>query len=119
MEKCKHSSEPIIIHKGYWVWWCEKHKQPAPWCDKDRAVEKALEDQKKKIVRAMTPYCCHVTGMHDPTHFKNNPEEICGLQKENAYDRLCNHLKLNPKAMVNPKGCYNCQTEEERMEDKG
>ena len=114
MEKCQTESEQIAIRGGYHIWWCKTHKRPLAWCDKEREVETTLNNFKEKIIRYATPYCCHVSGTHDPTHFENNPDKICDFQKEKAYDRLCAFLKWKPKAMVNPNGCYWCQTEEER-----
>jgi len=36
------------IINGYWVWWCYEHKQPLPWCEKDKVVEK-IEAQQECI----------------------------------------------------------------------
>jgi hypothetical protein len=40
--ECKRSTYPIIVHEGYWIWWCEAHHQPLPWCEKARLID-ALE----------------------------------------------------------------------------
>jgi hypothetical protein len=31
--RCGSSIAPIIIFKGYHIWWCESHHQPLPWCE--------------------------------------------------------------------------------------
>lgn len=45
------SPSGVHILKGYWIWWCKKHKQPSAWCEKDRLKEKIyqLENKLKQI----------------------------------------------------------------------
>ena len=42
--------------------------------------------------------CCHVSGMHDPTHFLERPDAVCDIQRRNAYDHAIVALgfKLEP-----------------------
>ena len=102
----------IALLHGYHIWWCSTHHQPLSHCEKDKEKEKTI--YKKDIIRRLTPYCCHTSGMHNPKHFEKSSEDICNLQRSDAYDRACKFLNYKPKAIVNPNGCYWCQTEEER-----
>lgn len=33
----------------------------------------------------LTPECCHVSGVHNPTYFEEKPKMVCYLQKKEAY----------------------------------
>lgn len=55
--------------------------------------------------------CCHVTGMHDPGHFREG-KYICADQKANAFERLCRSLGINPKTRSEPH-CGWCENPKE------
>ena len=44
------------------------------------------EEQIKFLKDIFTPRCCHMTGMHDPTHFEEK-KYVCSDQKAEAFDR--------------------------------
>lgn len=62
--ECKVSAESFevkekgktnrVLLNGYWIWWCYKHNQPLPWCEKGKAeetikeIEAALSKAKKE-----------------------------------------------------------------------
>lgn len=60
----------------------------------------------------LTPYCCHITGMHDVTHFAKNPAKLCIYQKAEAYDRICQTFGWTLGAISKP-GCYWCEYNKE------
>jgi len=62
-----------------------------------------------------TIYCCHTTGMHDPTHWVKG-KYICGLQKMDAFVRMCKTLGINPVSISEPD-CGWCRRAEERGEE--
>jgi hypothetical protein len=49
-------------------------------------------EQLNWLKEMLTPSCCHTSGEHNPTHFEENPEKLCYLQKYKTYDRICNEL---------------------------
>lgn len=116
MEKCKTKRPVLIVKGGYHIWWCETHKRPLPWCDKERALEKQKEDLFFKFKNALTPYCCHTSGMHNPTHFVENPKKLCNNQKAKSFDRACKFIGFDPIAIPNPNGCYWCKRRYENEE---
>ena len=114
---CKETKQIDIIH-GYHMWWCSTHFQFLERCDRNIELKGQKEKFQKKLNRALTPYCCHVSGMHDPCHFEERPDYICSMQKEGAYNRTCKEFNLNPKVINNPNGCGWCTMDSEREENK-
>lgn len=51
VRECKtvEPKEGRIIINGYWIWWCEKHKQPFPWCEED-ALKNVTNRREKELV---------------------------------------------------------------------
>lgn len=47
--------------------------------------------------------CCHVSGMHEPTHFREK-KYVCEAQKAEAFERFCKDLGINPET----KSSMNC-----------
>ena len=46
------------------------------------------------------PPCCHVSGCHDPTHFRNDPRKICYLQEGRAYQKIKMLLSINDREIT-------------------
>ena len=64
-----------------------------------------LEVREREIREALTLYCCHVTGMHSPTH---TAEYVCELQKREAFDRafaLLHGREAIPSDVVRDPDC--------------
>lgn len=51
---------------------------------------------KVDIEKMMEIPCCHVSGMHDPTHYRER-RYICEGQKRAVFDRMCEELGINPR----------------------
>lgn len=111
--RCKTNNR-IALVKGYHIWWCSSHFQPLSKCQEDKLKKELKDKYIKRLKRALSPYCCHVTGMHDSRHFEDDPAKVCDIQKREAYDRVCKEFDIEPKAMVNPNGCGWCMMESER-----
>ena len=83
---------------------------------------KFTDEQIAYLVRLLTPYCCHTTGMHDPEHFARAPEDTCSFQDSAAWERAVDALGLReriPRAVSDPE-CGWCtrarqQAQEERV----
>ena len=61
-------------------------------------TEKIVEEIMPEILDMLEQWafipCCHTSGMHDPEHFEKG--EIWDCQKEEAFERLCKDLNINP-----------------------
>lgn len=55
----------------------------------------------KEIEEMLWLPCCHVSGMHNPTHFDER-KFICSLQKSEALERFCKQIGINPKTKSKP-----------------
>lgn len=66
------------------------------------------EEQLDYLLRILTPGCCHVSGMHDPTHYRKRPEQLCHLQKARAWQRAVAHLGLAIERAIPEQDCYWC-----------
>lgn len=78
------------------------------------------KEQIKWIEKQLTPYCCHISGTHNPKHFTDNPSNICDNQKTKAYERICKSLNLNiTKAIPDPNCGWCNDTEAELKKLKG
>lgn len=68
-----------------------------------------IEKKVRAILEALTPTCCHTSGMHDPTHWKEN-KSICTLQKAEAFDRVLEllNIKYTPADVPSSKDCWWC-----------
>ncbi len=60
--------------------------------------------------------CCHTTGTHDPSHYRER-KYVCVYQKEKALHRLCETLGLNPQTK-SKDDCYWCNEGTEAEEEK-
>lgn len=74
------------------------------------------KEQLKYLEELLWLPCCHTTGMHNPSHYRER-KYVCTLQKEKALIRLCETLGLNPQTKSRDD-CYWCnrgtKSEEER-----
>jgi len=61
--------------------------------------------------------CCHVTGMHDPEHYRDG-KYICDGQKAGAFERFCTDLGVNPVVRMKP-GCFWCTEHPEYRRGEG
>ena len=55
---------------------------------------KFSKDQSEYLREILTPPCCHVSGEHDPVHFKEQPKKVCSIQKARAYERALRELRF-------------------------
>lgn len=62
----------------------------------------------EEIKRAFEPRCCHVTGMHDPQHWQNDPAKLCSLQAFHAYKRGLAALGISYGYACSDLECYWC-----------
>jgi hypothetical protein len=82
----------------------------------DRAP-RFTKEQREYLARVLTPPCCHVSGMHDPTHFKENPKRLCDIQKSTAFENAIKRLRLKVVA-TSADGCYWCERHEKETRGK-
>ena len=61
--------------------------------------------------------CCHISGMHNPTHFQDR-EYVCNRQKTHAYESGCKELGINPQVKSKP-GCGWCRDYPDKMKGEG
>lgn len=66
-----------------------------------------LVSQVQRLRLALSPPCCHVSGMHDPTHFSEG-RYVCNDQKAKAYDSIRAALCLPPVATKDCTPVVNC-----------
>lgn len=66
---------------------------------------------KKEIKDMLYVECCHVTGMHDPKHFKNKAY-VCFLQKARAFERLLKYFGIKMLKVKSSKECGWCEGKE-------
>lgn len=93
--------------------WSEVHRRQR-W-DREDASDAAVlttltPDQRAALGRLMAPQCCHITGMHDPTHFKDS-RYICREQMTESYERLRHALGvplLQPGEAASKSDCGWC-----------
>lgn len=74
------------------------------------------EEQLEYLADLLRPFCCHTTGSHSPTHFREAPAEFCDLQQSKAWERLVELLGLRERlgaAVSHPK-CGWCNDARER-----
>ena len=57
----------------------------------------------KEIEELLSLPCCHTSGMHDPTHYRER-RYVCKDQKADALENLCKALGINPIT----KSCADC-----------
>jgi hypothetical protein len=60
------------------------------------SIADSLTDEIKRLIELYLYLpCCHVSGMHNPSHFEQR-KYICELQKAEALERFCHDLGINP-----------------------
>ena len=68
-------------------------------------------DSVKEIIEILELWlyipCCHIDGMHDPTHFTKR-KYICNHQLADAFKRFCRNLGINPVTRSDPS-CSRCR----------
>jgi len=99
--ECDAPSENLIqIVKGYWIWWCSAHHQPAMWCEKAKTVAaytnayltaQTLREALVEISKGKGAY-----SMDRLTHAENTIRDMIGL----ATDVLAKTAPLNDVAEV-------------------
>jgi hypothetical protein len=52
-------------------------------------------EQLAYLADILRPRCCHVTGMHSPTHWREDPAEFCDRQQADAWERAVEALGLS------------------------
>jgi len=72
------------------------------------------EKDKQLITKLLQPYCCHVSGMHNPSHFEDDPRDLCNLQKARVFDHLCELVEHEPVAISDPD-CGWCKRHAEEL----
>lgn len=69
------------------------------------------DEQRAWLAEMLTPYCCHITGEHDPGHFSEK-RYICLDQMCAAYLRLRLALKMGKPSVDEAKPhpqCHWCE----------
>lgn len=69
---------------------------------------KFTKEQMEFLREILTPPCCHVSGEHDPTHFREKPARVCYIQKQVAYDHALVMLRIGSVPGKSKKNCYWC-----------
>jgi hypothetical protein len=69
------------------------------------------------------PPCCHVSGTHDPLHFKKDPTQLCDIQMRRAYLNVVKILDIRAddlRALSSPDCCWcndkHAESHEPRLE---
>jgi hypothetical protein len=76
---------------------------------------KFTREQLTWLRETLKPECCHVSGMHDPTHWSEG-RYVCRDQKAGAYDHLRTALgfaAVKPQDCVSPEDCGWCHEDGE------
>jgi len=63
--------------------------------DSDMIADECVKKIKEIIELWMFVPCCHMSGMHELTHFDNRLY-ICESQKAEAFERFCKDFGINP-----------------------
>lgn len=81
-------------------------------------VNKKLSEVIKKTIEEMLWFpCCHVSGTHNPEHYKDR-KYICESQKAKALERFCKELGINPETK-SLKDCFWCNEYPEHKKGEG
>lgn len=56
----------------------------------------------------LTPPCCHVSGEHNSTHFKEDPKIVCGIQARGIYAKVLKELRFAEIPGVSKPNCVWC-----------
>lgn len=81
------------------------------------ALEARDQEHHAKLEEVLTPFCCHTSGMHDPSHFEER-KHVCRDQMADAYARTCSTFGINPKTKSNPN-CGWCRDYPEKKRGEG
>lgn len=66
------------------------------------------QEQLDYLANLLRPFCCHTTGMHDPNHFEDKPEQFCSLQLAAVWRRVVSELNINVSHAVSNPACGWC-----------
>ena len=81
-------------------------------------VNKKLSKVIKETIEEMLWIpCCHLTGEHNPEHYKDR-KYICRRQKAQALERFCEEMAINPQTK-SLKDCFWCNTYPEHKKGEG
>lgn len=72
------------------------------------------DEQHDALALILSPACCHITGMHNPTHWENNPVALCEAQKAKAWDRAVALLDIEMGPATSDPTCGWCKRRRER-----
>lgn len=78
----------------------------------------AASEQREKIKKAFQPLCCHVTGMHDPTHFKKDPKRLCDIQRDRAFTQGCKEFGISYDQALSDPNCGWCKDSQQTISSK-
>jgi len=70
-------------------------------------------EQLQYLKQILMPPCCHVSGLHDPMHFRDD-RYICEKQKAKGFDNAWQTLfgkEIEPQDVPPRKGCGWCNGE--------
>lgn len=96
----------------------EKHIEFLYMFSSVEEVNKKLSEIIKKTIEDMLWLpCCHLTGEHNPEHYKDR-KGICNFQKAKALERFCKELGVNPKTK-SLEDCFWCNTYPEYRKGEG
>ena len=73
------------------------------------------EQQLEYLAEIFALPCCHVSGMHDPTHYEKGL--VCESQMAKAWKHAMKALGLEP-TVKSQDGCYWCSAHEGYPENK-
>lgn len=80
---------------------------------------KVTQELKDWIEKQLWIPCCHVTGMHSPTHFQER-RYICDIQLAEVFVRFCKMLGIDPVVKSDLENCYWCNNyPDKRKEGEG
>ena len=89
------------------------------------ALYTVAAESRKEVVDelrdALTIRCCHVTGMHDPTHYEKK-KYVCSIQRAEAFDRareVCGMEEPFPEEAIPKENCGWCKIAAERLKEQG
>lgn len=77
-------------------------------------TKKQLREEIEKLISIP---CCHITGMHDPSHF-DNKEYVCETQLTKAFINLLKELGIERIKVESVKDCYWCNYDKTHPSEK-
>lgn len=85
-------------------------QETAPAGTSDCFTPDFTEEQLQYLKQILVPPCCHVSGLHDPMHFRED-RYICEKQKAKGFDNAWQTLfgkKIEPQDIPPRKDCGWC-----------